>query len=392
MIASQKIGKSFMGALSYNMKKLWNNDNSKRAELLATNFSSSEAKNIKQEVEWVRQLRPGLNRYVYHTSLNFSNEEVNALTNEKLLAIAQDYLQSLGYTNNQYLIFRHYDAEHPHIHLLVNRITFDGEVVSDSNNYKRSEDILRNLERRYNLIPVAPSRKASQRAVTKSEIEMIDRTGKPSDKMLLQEQMNRLFRAKGINMNDFIQRGEQAGIHFLFNQASTGRVTGITYFYNGLKVKGQALGNRYKWAELIKSINYEQSRHGEAISQANNRTTAKYGKQTPTEKPTTTDGQRRSGTGVVSEYSANDVYKHRESEFRHGNIIGNEQRYENGDGENEERSLEAGQNVDFLPDDGVDILHNNYTDFNIEIAEDVDDEAIYGKDRHRQRKARTNSR
>jgi len=45
-----------------------------------------------------------------------------------------------------------------------------------------------------------------------------------------------------------------------------------------------------------------------------------------------------------------------------------------------------------LPDDGVDILHHNYTDFNVAIAEDVDDEAIYGKDRHRQRKARINSR
>ena len=381
-----------MGALSYNMKKLWDNDPSKRAELLATNFSSSDAKDIKREVEWVRQLRPGLNRYVYHTSLNFSNEEVNALTNEKLLAIAHDYLQALGYTNNQYLIFRHYDAEHSHIHLLVNRINFDGGVVSDSNNYKRSEDILRNLERQYNLINVAPSRKASQRAVTKSEIEMIDRTGKPSDKMLLQEQINRLLSAKGIDMNNFIRRAEQADIHFLFNQASTGWVTGVTYFYNGFKVKGQVLGNRYKWAELIKSINYEQSRHGEAISQANNRTTAKYGKQTPTEKFTTADRQRRSGTGVVSEHPAIDIYKHGEFEFGYENIIGNEQEYESGCGANEERSLEADQNADFLPDDGVDILHHNYTDFNVAIAEDVDDEAICGKDRHRQRKARINSR
>jgi len=73
---------------------------------------------------------------------------------KKLVNIAHDYLQGMGFENNQYLIFRHYDAVHPHIHLLVNRITFDGEVVSDSNNYHRSEQLLREIEERYNLIQV----------------------------------------------------------------------------------------------------------------------------------------------------------------------------------------------------------------------------------------------
>jgi hypothetical protein len=378
MIASQKIGKSFMGALDYNMKKLWNSDPNKRAELLATNFSSLQVNDIKREVEWIRQLRPGLNRYVYHTSLNFSNDEVGTLTNEKLLAIAHDYLQELGYTNNQYLIFRHYDAEHPHIHLLVNRVTFDGTVVSDSNNYKRSEDILRKLERQYNLMPVASSHKASQKAVTKSEIEMTDRTGKPSDKMLLQELMNRLLRNKDLDMDELIKRGEQADIHFLFNQASTGRVTGITYFYNGLKIKGQALGKRYKWAELTKMITYEQNRHGETISQANNRTTAKYGKQTANEKSVAANGQRRAGSDEVSEYPAKDIYQYGGDE--------------SGDGKAEERSLEAGQNAHILPNGTAYDLHYNHPDVNIQITDDVDDEAIYGRDRHRQRKARTNTR
>lgn len=381
-----------MGALSYNIKKLWNADPSKRAEVLATNFSSLQANDIKREVEWIRQLRPGLNRYVYHTSLNFSNDEAGSLTNEKLLTIAQDYLQALGYNNNQYLIFRHYDAEHPHIHLLVNRISFDGTVVSDSNNYRRSEDILRKLERQYDLIPVTPSRNASQRAVTKNEIEMIDRTGKPSDKLLLQEQLNRLLRRKGLDMSEFIRRGEEVGIHFLFNQASTGRITGITYFYNGLKVKGQALGNRYKWAELTKILNYEQTKHGEGISQANARTTAKYGKQTAAGQFTSTNRQSGSGSNVVSEYPAKDLRQYRGNQAGHEVIVANERGYEGGDGENEERVLEADQNADIFSDERDYDLHNNYSDLNIQIGDDVDDEAIYGKDRHRQRKARTNRR
>lgn len=85
------------------------------------------------------------------------------LDSEKLLAIAHDYLAANGFTNNQYMIFRHYDAGHPHLHLLVNRICFDGTVVSDSNNYTKSEAIVREIAQRYNLITVEPSKRAPQK-------------------------------------------------------------------------------------------------------------------------------------------------------------------------------------------------------------------------------------
>jgi len=133
MIASQKIGKSFMGALNYNFRKMNHPDPSQRATLLDTNFSSMDKQQISREVDLIREFRPNLNRYVYHTSLNFTKTE--DLTDDALLTIAHEYLEELGYNNNQYFIFRHYDADHPHLHLLVNRITFDGEVVSDSNKY-----------------------------------------------------------------------------------------------------------------------------------------------------------------------------------------------------------------------------------------------------------------
>jgi len=183
MIASQKIGKSFMGALNYNLKKLHHPDPEMRAELLATNFAAVDPAVIKQEVEMMKGMKPNLSRYVYHTSINFPKED--RLDNDKLLAIAHDYLKESGYTNNQFMIFRHHDAGHPHIHLLVNRISFDGTVVSDSNNFKKSEAILRNLEIKYGLTQVQNSEKAETKAVKKGELEMVIRTGKPSDKMLL---------------------------------------------------------------------------------------------------------------------------------------------------------------------------------------------------------------
>jgi hypothetical protein len=277
MIASQKIGKGFMGALRYNMNKIFDSRPEKRAELLATNFSSLSVQDIRQEVEWVRQLRPNLSRYVYHTSLNFSSEESTALTNEKLLEIAQDYLEAMGYTNNQYLVFRHHDAGHPHLHLLANRISFDGTVVSDSNNYQRSEALVRLLEKQYGLSAVVDSKRAAIKAPKKGEIEMSVRTHHPSSKRLLQALLVDILESKGaqqLTLSHFIAQGEALGIRFLFNQASTGRVTGITYQYGDFRITGKALGNRFKWGELSKHLDYEQERDRRSVGDANGRAEA----------------------------------------------------------------------------------------------------------------------
>ncbi|MDN3585007.1 relaxase/mobilization nuclease domain-containing protein [Mucilaginibacter flavus] len=316
MIADQKIGKSFMGALAYNLKKLNHKDSSKRAELLETNFASLDFELIKKEIEVIRRKRPSLGNYVYHTSLNFLHEETDKLDNTKLLSIAGDYLQRMGFTDNQYMIFRHYDAEHPHIHLLVNRITFDGKVVSDSNNYKRSEALLRKLEKVHELktvqqskfvavqastqnVKVFPTGSKFRRSPKKDEIEMVVRTGQASNKMLVQEKLSLILNQPKRSMQDFIQHCEAEGIDLLFNQATTGYVSGITFFYKDFKAKGQALGGRFKWMEIEKKLDYEQNRDRKIVSEANGRTKARYGDHTPAGNGNPGNGRRNDITTPV---------------------------------------------------------------------------------------------
>ncbi|MDT3403757.1 relaxase/mobilization nuclease domain-containing protein [Mucilaginibacter terrae] len=404
MIASQKIGKSFMGALSYNMRKLNHPEERLRAELLDMNLASLDRHLIKQEVDWIRTLKPNLNKYVYHTSLNFSKEEEMGLDNDKLLAIAHDYLNGMGFTNNQYLIFRHYDADHPHMHLLVNRITFDGKVVSDSNNYKRSESILRTLEKKYGLAQVASSKLADTKAAKKDELEMVMRTGEPSKKMVLQEILSRLLDEPKLTMQEFIKRGEEMGVGFLFNQASTGRVSGVTYFYDGLAVKGQALGNRFKWSEIVKAVNYEQGRDGKAVSEGSERTRAAQKLQTAGGAEPGAGGQRPSDGRIVpiasnderdAEYHAGPEATKRTSEGNSGGTF--RTNYEIGSSDIEAAQRPVGTNQDAYLSDTYTADHeysgSAYSNgIEINIADDIDDEAIHGRNRRRERKARTNRR
>jgi hypothetical protein len=266
MTGNQIKGKGFRGALRYNLDKV----NRGVAEVLNHSFASLFEATIMKEVQLVKVLRPNLQKYFYHTSINFPPGE--NLSNQLMMQIGRDYLKAMGFTQNQFMMFRHYDADHPHLHILVNRIGYDGKVVSDSNDYQRSEKILRDLEVKYNLTRVTPSKEVKERAMTKDEIEMIKRTHLPSQKVKLQAIIKNLLKERpGMTTHQFIQALESKGINVLFNQASTGFVSGISYSLEGFLIKGAKLGNDFKWASIKNAINYEQEWDRAIIQEANTR-------------------------------------------------------------------------------------------------------------------------
>jgi hypothetical protein len=265
MTADQVKGKGFRGALRYNLQKV----DQGVAKIVDSTFASEKEDTIMQEVALVRMQRPNLQKYFYHTSLNFPPNE--NLGDEQMNIIANEYLNNMGFDQHQYMIFRHFDADHPHLHILVNRIGYDGKVVSDSKDYQRSEQVLRRLEKQHGLTEVISSRQAQERAMTKNELEMMKRTDEPSVKMKLQVIIKNVLSQKPV-AEQFIRQLEAQGINVLFNQASTGFVSGISYGYEGMQLKGAHLGNAYKWQAVKNVISYEQERDRTAIYQANVRT------------------------------------------------------------------------------------------------------------------------
>lgn len=274
MIAKQKIH-GFVAAFDYNNQKMELKNISDRAKLLDHNFFKYDRQNVLKEIGFLKQLRPNLTRDAYHVSLNFAPTDL--LTPQQLVTIGREYLMGMGFEDNAYAIWQHYDADHLHIHLLACRIRFDGSVVADSNNYQRSEKLCRELEQKYMLVNVAPSKESLDRSPSKGELEMIQRTGNLSDRMLMQERV-KLALSSSYNISDFIGQCRQNGIYLIFNQSeSTGRVSGITYISSdGFIAKGQKLGNQYKWANLLNKLNYEQSRDHQTIGTTNGDTRKRF--------------------------------------------------------------------------------------------------------------------
>jgi hypothetical protein len=264
MTGNQIKGKSFRGALRYNLEKVEKGV----AEILGSSFVNAKERGIIKEVEMMRMQRPNLQKYFYHTSINFPPNE--NITNALMKKIGQEYLDANGFTQHQYMMFRHHDADHPHLHILVNRIGFDGTVASDSNDYARSEKVLRALEKKYDLTQVLPSKQAKERSMTKIELEMMKRTNMPSQKMAMQIILKEVLQSKyKMTTNEFISNLQEKGVDVLFNQASTGYVSGISYSYQGMTITGAKLGNDFKWSSIKNTINYEQERDRTTIHEAN---------------------------------------------------------------------------------------------------------------------------
>ena len=267
MIAKAVKGKGFRGALEYDLGK-------DGGQMLDTNMSGENPRELAAEFGEIRKLRPSLGKAVLHVSLSAAPGE--KLTDDQWREVGQRYMVEMGLEKNQFVVTRHTDTEHEHIHILANRIRFDGSVTSDSQDYKRQEAVMRELERDYGLHRVAPSADAGRRAPTKGEIEEGVRTGQPSARQQLQQLCDGA--AKGCHsFTDYLERLEAVGVELVpVAQLEGAKLSGLSYRLDGVVMKGSDLGKAYSPAGLAKrGVTYEQDRDFEAIRRSIERDTAR---------------------------------------------------------------------------------------------------------------------
>lgn len=257
MIAKMNKGRGFRGALDYVMSK-------DGAERIGGNMSGQTPRELAAEFGTVRHLRPGLNRAVFHASLSAAPGE--QLSDEQWREISREYLQKMGFTDNQFVVVRHRDSLHDHVHIIANRITFSGDVVSDSHDFRRQESALREIEFAHGLQRVQSSEQSLRRAPTRGEIEYAVRTGEPSTKIQLQQ----LCDAAAKDCHDFttyVSRLEAAGVEVIPTVQKEGtKLSGLLYRLDGVTMKGSDLGKGYTAAGIQKrGISYEQDRDFETV-------------------------------------------------------------------------------------------------------------------------------
>lgn len=77
------------------------------------------------------ELNENAKRNTVHISLNFDPSENHS--NQKLMAIADTYMEKIGFGKQPYLVYQHHDAGHQHLHVVSVNIARDGKRISMHN-------------------------------------------------------------------------------------------------------------------------------------------------------------------------------------------------------------------------------------------------------------------
>lgn len=153
MIGKTTIGRSFKGCCSYNMEKV---EKGKGEVILSQGVRDYERGAMIADFVRQAQMNPHLSRSVWHTAISFDpQDEARLQAHPQLMRqVAGDYLKGMGLDQSQYVVIRHRDTPHTHFHIVANRVASDGQTVSDSHNFSRSETLLRQIEEKYGLTPM----------------------------------------------------------------------------------------------------------------------------------------------------------------------------------------------------------------------------------------------
>lgn len=152
MVAKIISGKSLIGALNYNEKKVAQG----KAQLISENGYAKDIDkmNFYDKLLRLTDLAERNTRAVtntVHISLNFDPGE--KIDIDRFTSISQDYMHRIGFGDQPFLVYQHNDAGHPHIHIVTTNIRKSGERISLHNlGRTKSEEARQAIEKEYGLV------------------------------------------------------------------------------------------------------------------------------------------------------------------------------------------------------------------------------------------------
>lgn len=147
MMAKIRSGQGFAGLVDYA-----NDIKNKETNIIVSDgvdLTSNES--IVASFSLQAKSRPSLRNFVGHISLNFAPEDTPKLSDRLMADIAQEYLRRMGIVNTQYVVFRHHDKPHAHVHIVYNRVDNDGNAMAGDQGFRKSARITQALTREYGL-------------------------------------------------------------------------------------------------------------------------------------------------------------------------------------------------------------------------------------------------
>ena len=258
MKGMQKIkrGKQFAGVVLYSLKS--GSHHKITPYIIGGNMTGSTAAELISEFEGTRLLRPGVAKPVWHNSLRLPKGET--LSVRQWAAFADDYMTRMGFTETHLRCYiMHDDSDGQHIHIIANRINMVGrKLYLGKNENLISTRIISELEKVHKLTQTTSaisSHSHEKRKPSRNELMMAERTTTPCPRSTLQSLIDNALTGRP-DLLTFITMLEKEGVNCKPNIASTGKMNGFSFQYQGIAFKASQLGKKYGWSSLQTQIDF----------------------------------------------------------------------------------------------------------------------------------------
>ena len=217
MIVKIHTGNNFGGLVNYA------NDIVKKDAVVVASYGVSLTSNAAITASFKAQAKAhsGVKNFVGHISLSFSPNDKEKVNNDLMAQIAREYMRRMGIVNTQFVVFRHQDQPHPHVHIIYNRVNNDGDAIMGDCNFRKSAAITKALTREYGLT-FGKGKKNVRRERLK---------GKDVIKYRIYDEVNASLKSCS-SWQDLCKVLSPKGISLDFVRDSDGSVRGVTFTDN----------------------------------------------------------------------------------------------------------------------------------------------------------------
>nr|WP_300923954.1 relaxase/mobilization nuclease domain-containing protein [Turicimonas muris] len=256
MIGGITKGSCFSGCVEYALAL---KEKNKEARLLySEGLLTDTPKDIIDGFECQRHLNSRVQHWCGHISLSYSPNDAERMSDEFMVKLALEYMDKMGIKNTQFIIVRHLDKEHPHCHIVYNRVDNDGKCVSDSFEYYRNNEICDEMKRKYGLTygenkDQVKTERLKGRPKIRQEIYLAVQAAKRSAKDWTTFQ--RELAQKGVTVRKKFRRGST-------------EVDGLSYFKDGQKFKASQVdrNGRCSYDIICKALDLNKNRQSQPVS------------------------------------------------------------------------------------------------------------------------------
>jgi len=172
------------------------------------------------------------NRYA-HITLNLPHGE--HLDDETFHEVSREYMQQMGYGQQPYVVVRHTDTKHEHVHIVTTNVNEAGKVIGIFNSYRRNLATQQYLEKRYGLSPSPKAKQQRELPLYRLPELQFGMDAEKGTKYYLQDVLN------GINQKYKVRSFEELAnlvkpyhIEIKQTKSETGRI-GVAYGLNNQK-------------------------------------------------------------------------------------------------------------------------------------------------------------